>query len=78
MHVYFVIALEIMDIKHLQTKEARRKWEQIFNDSYLKPILTTLDMSITRTMNSITSDDQQGIEPNKVLYTHHYNFTHRA
>ena len=57
---YITASAEIDSIKKLQSKAARRKWEQLFQKLFIDPVLSDLDASIVNTLDRISSDEQQG------------------
>ena len=44
----------------LGTRPARRQWEDVFNQTYIRPITETLDHSIHAAFSSIMNDTEQG------------------
>lgn len=51
----------VSTINTLGTKDARQKWEALFDQLYIQPVLTNLDRNLTEAMDLVASDDQQGI-----------------
>lgn len=51
---------DIQTVSTLQSKDARQKWEVIFNQHYIQPVLNNLDDNLADAMDFIAKDDQQG------------------
>ena len=56
----------VQTVNVLGTKEARQGWERIFNQHYVQPVLTNLDQKLTKMMDLVVNDEQQG------SYSHFY------
>ena len=48
-------------ISQLQTKEDRKRWEEVFNIQYVHPVLKDLDKRLSKAIYLITTDDKQGM-----------------
>ena len=44
----------------LKTKQHRSNWEDVFNRLYIQPVLTGLEQNISKALESVFNDDQQG------------------
>ena len=54
------------NVKHLQSKDARKHWEKLFSVTYVEPVLTSLDAAIAGALDIVANDDQQGVQ-NRVM-----------
>ena len=50
--------------KLLNSKPARHEWELLFNDSYIEPVLKTLEKNMSKAMDLVANDDKQGLFQN--------------
>ena len=50
----------IQTVSSLETKEARKEWERIFNQHYIQPVLSTLDQNLAIAVDRVANDEQQG------------------
>ena len=51
----------IQTVSSLDTKEARKEWESVFNQHYIQPVLSTLDENLTIAMDFVANDKEQGL-----------------
>lgn len=45
----------------LKSKQSRFDWERVFNDSYIEPVLKTLEKTMSKAMDLVANDDKQGL-----------------
>ena len=45
----------------LRTKQEREKWEDIFNVNYIQPLLSNLDVSLSKAMDHVVQDTGEGM-----------------
>ncbi len=61
-HVFHIsVQVAINTNQVLQTKDARKDWERHFNVSYVKPVLDHLDTCVTKALDLVANDKQQGM-----------------
>ena len=53
----------IQTVSPLTDKQARKDWEKIFNEHYIRPVLTSLDGNLAKAMDRVANDDSQGYLP---------------
>ncbi len=49
------------NVNQLQSKTARKEWEQLFNISYIEPVLNQLEVVMAKALDLVANDNQQGM-----------------
>lgn len=62
MHAFFLNLDQITEnAGQLLSKDARKKWEQHFDRSFIDPVCSQLEASVNKALDLISNDDQQGV-----------------
>ncbi len=56
------------NVNQLQSKDARKEWERLFNTCYIEPVLSQLPTCMDTAWDLVANDDQQGMAISD--YTH--------
>ena len=51
---------KVQTMSSLQAKQNRNEWEELFNQHYIEPVLSTLDDSLAEAMDRVANDEKQG------------------